>query len=82
MKEEWAPCGMFSESREKLSFKTDKLVHRTHKALASIPSNTLTHAHMHEQKHPPTHTRGGETERHRKREERVRETDRDFNSLT
>lgn len=71
VKEEWAPCGMCSESREKLSFKTDKLVHSTHKALASVPRNTLTHAHMQEQKHPPTHTH--ETERHRKREERVRE---------
>lgn len=72
VKEEWAPCGMCSESREKLSFKTDKLVHSTHKALASVPSNPLTHAHMQEQKHPP-HTHTHETERHRKREERVRE---------
>lgn len=68
VKEEWAPCGMCSESREKLSFKTDKLVHSTHKALASVPSNTLTHAHVQEQKHPPPHThmRQKDTEREKR----------------
>lgn len=67
VKAEWALCGMRSESREKLSFKTDKLVHSTHKALASVPSNTLTHAHMQEQKHPPhTHMRQKDTEREKR----------------
>lgn len=79
VKEEWALCGMCSESREKLSFKTDKRVHSTHKALASVPSNTLTHAHMQEQKHPPhTHTRDRKTQKERRESERKRE----FNSLT
>lgn len=60
-----------------------------HKDLASTPSNTLTHAHIHEQKHTLslTHTQhereGGEDAERDTEKDRVKERDidKDFHSF-